>query len=390
MPIAHWTLRRAADTMALCPHAADTMKHSQPSLRDLTREIVDLVDQNRVFTDIHIEQDRPIMIKTPRGWVEADDVPVMLEELAPLLSSIDDQWQELLTAGALDRCVTLTRCRLRCHIYRVGGGSKTVLSIRRLPLEPMPLERLGLPAYVKTMLETSKGVIFVTGPTGSGKTTTIASLLDHVNRTRNCHIVTIEQPIEYSFESRLAIISQREVPLDTASFSTGMREVLRQRPDVIMVGEIRDLETAEAVLQAGESGHLVLATMHTSSALTTLTRLLSFFPAEQRERHAASLANALIGVICQSLVPTEDGDALVLASELLFNHNQQVSSLLVDPTKLSMLADFLRRKEDQLSRSLNESLAQLVAKNMIAAGDALRATYQRMELHDLLQGRPAR
>lgn len=366
------------------------MKHSQPSLRDLTREIVDLVDQNRVFTDIHIEQDRPIMIKTPRGWVEADDVPVMLEELAPLLSSIDDAWQERLAAGALDRCVTLTRCRLRCHIYRAGGGSKTVLSIRRLPLEPMPLERLGLPAYVKTMLETSKGVIFVTGPTGSGKTTTIASLLDHVNRTRNCHIVTIEQPIEYSFESRLAIISQREVPLDTASFSTGMREVLRQRPDVIMVGEIRDLETAEAVLQAGESGHLVLATMHTSSALTTLTRLLSFFPAEQRERYAASLANALIGVICQSLVPTEDGDALVLASELLFNHNQQISTLLVDPTKLSMLADFLRRKEDQLSRSLNESLAQLVAKNLIAASDALRASYQRMELHDLLQGRLAR
>jgi twitching motility protein PilT len=279
---------------------------------------------------------------------------------------------------------------LRCHIYRAGGGSKTVLSIRRLPLEPLPLDRLGLPAYVKTMLESSKGVIFVTGPTGSGKTTTIASLLDHINRTRNCHIVTIEQPIEYSLDSHLAIISQREVPVDTASFSSGMREVLRQRPDVIMVGEIRDFETAEAVLQAGESGHLVLATMHTSSALNTVTRLLSFFPAEQRERHAAALANSLIGVICQSLVPTGDGNALVLASELLFNQNQQVSALLLDPAKTSMLADFLRRKEDNLSRSLNDNLVQLVSKDVIAARDALRATYQRIELHDLLQSSVAR
>jgi twitching motility protein PilT len=285
----------------------------------------------------------------------------------------------------LDRPFVLTRCRLRCHVYRSSGGRKVVISIRRLPLEPISLDKLGLPAYVKTVLEGTRGIVLVTGPTGSGKTTTIASLLDHINRTRNSHIVTIEQPIEYYIEGRQSIVSQREVPTDTASFSAGLREALRQKPDVIMVGEVRDLDTADTVLQAGESGHLVFATMHTSSAISTLTRLLSFFPHEQRERHANSLANSLVGVICQSLVPSEDGQDLVLASELLFNNTQQVSKLLIDPSKLHFIGDFIRRKEDNMSRSLNEHLSSLVSRNAITARDALRATYNRIELHDMLQ-----
>ncbi len=359
---------------------------SHPSeLRDLTQEILDLVDQRRLFTDLHIEQDRPIMIKTPRGWIETEGGPVVIEEMAPLLGSVDEAWETRLREGAIDCQFVLTSCRLRTHVFRTSGGRKTVISIRRLPLAPLPLDKLGLPAYIRSMAESSKGLVLVTGVTGSGKTTTIASLLDHINRTRNCHIVTIEQPIEYAIESQQSILSQREVPTDTRSFSAGMREVLRERADVIMVGEIRDLETAEAVLQASESGHLVFATMHTSSALNTVTRLLSFFPAEQRERHAASLANTLIGVICQSLVPDESGEQLVLASELLFNHNQQISSFLSEPSKLHLLADFVRRKEDNMSRALNENLLQLVTKNVITARDALRATYNRLELHEMLQ-----
>lgn len=363
--------------------------HDMPShpteLRDITQEILNLVDQRRSFTDLHIEQDRPMMIKTPRGWIEAEGGPVVLEEMEPLLNSIDEAWDNRLREGALDRQFVLTSCRLRTHVYRASGGRKTVISIRRLPLAPLPLDKLGLPAYVRTMAESSKGLVLVTGVTGSGKTTTIASLLDHINRTRNCHIVTIEQPIEYAIDSQQSIISQREVPTDTRSFSAGMREVLRERADVIMVGEIRDFETAEAVLQASESGHLVFATMHTGSALNTVTRLLSFFPFEQRERHAASLANALIGIICQSLVPSESGEQLVLASELVFNHNQQISALLTDPSKTHLLTDFVRRKEDNMSRPLNENLLQLVSRNVITARDALRATYNRVELHEMLQ-----
>lgn len=376
--------RRAVRVVAHPTAKLPVMTTPQAS-RDITREILDLIDLKRAFTDIHIEQDRPIMIKTPRGWTPASEEPVLLEEMAPTLSAIDEDWQQRLAHGAIDRPFVLTRCRLRCNIYRSGGGRRVAISIRRLPLQPLPLEKLGLPAYVKNMIDSTRGLILVTGPTGSGKTTTIASLLNHINLTRNSHLITIEEPIEYVIESQQSIISQREVPIDTPTFSTGLREALRQKPDVIMVGEVRDTETAETVLHAGESGHLVFATMHTSSALSTLTRLLSFFPPEQRERHAASLADSLIGIICQSLVPTEEGDSLVLASELLFNNQQQISKLLLDPGRLPFIADVLRRKEDNMSRSLNEHLASLVAKQVISARDALRVTYNRMDLHEILR-----
>ncbi|WP_434115434.1 type IV pilus twitching motility protein PilT [Paraburkholderia caffeinilytica] len=353
--------------------------------RDLTREILDLIDLRQTFTDIHIEQDRPIMIKAPRGWLAVGEEPVLLEEMMPTLESIEPDWENFLQHGAIDRPFVLTRCRLRCNIYRTYGRRKLVISIRRLPLQPIPFDKLGLPAYVRTMIDSPKGLVLVTGPTGSGKTTTIASMLDHINRTRNSHIVTIEEPIEYELESHSSIISQREVPTDTPSFPAGLREALRQKPDVIMVGEIRDPETAETALQAGESGHLVLATMHTGSAVGTLTRLLSFFPADHRERYAASLANSLIGVVCQCLVPTEDGENFVLASELLFNNNQQVGAMLTDPAKLPLIGDFMKRKHDNMSRLLNEHLASLVAKNICTPRDAMRTTYNRLELHDLLQ-----
>jgi twitching motility protein PilT len=353
--------------------------------RDLTREILDLVDLRQTFTDIHIEQDRPIMIKAPRGWLAVGEEPVLLEEMVPTLESIEPDWESCLQHGAIDRPFMLTRCRLRCNIYRTYGRRKLVISIRRLPLQPIALDKLGLPAYVRTMIESPMGLVLVTGPTGSGKTTTIASMLDHINRTRNSHIITLEEPIEYELEGRMSIVSQREVPTDTPSFAAGLREALRQKPDVIMVGEIRDPDTAETALQAGESGHLVLATMHTGSAVGTLTRLLSFFPSEHRERYAASLANSLIGVVCQCLVPTQDGENFVLASELLFNNNQQISSLLTDPAKLPLIGDLMKRKHDNMSRLLNEHLASLVAKNICTPRDAMRATYNRMELHDLLQ-----
>jgi twitching motility protein PilT len=353
--------------------------------RDLTREILDLIDLRQTFTDIHIEQDRPIMIKAPRGWLAVGEEPVLQDEMVPTLSSIEPDWEALLQRGAIDRPFVLTRCRLRCNIYRTYGGRKLVISIRRLPLQPLPLDKLGLPAYVRSMIDSAKGLVLVTGPTGSGKTTTIASMLDHINRTRNSHIITIEQPIEYELESRTSIVSQREVPIDTPSFPAGLREALRQKPDVIMVGEVRDTETAETALQAGESGHLVLATMHTGSALGTLTRLLSFFPLEHRERYAGALANSLIGIVCQCLVPTQDGENFVLASELLFNNNQQISAMLTDPAKLPFISEFMKRKEDNMSRLLNDHLFSLVAKNQCLPRDALRVAYNRMELHEMLQ-----
>lgn len=355
--------------------------------RDLLDEIIALVNAGRTFSDIHVEQDAPLMLKTPRGWQQIGTEPVTLEEMAPVLKAIDQDWEDKIVEQAIDRPFVLTACRLRCNVYRSLSGEKVSISIRKLPLQPISLEKTGLPQYVKTMLEATKGIILVTGPTGSGKTTTIASMLDHLNATRSAHIVTIEEPIEYELQRKQSIISQKEVPTDTASFSSGLREALRQKPDVIMVGEIRDFDTADTVLHAGESGHLVLASMHTNSAMSAITKLLAFFSPEQRDQRAMTLANSLVGVIFQSLLPTETGEDFVLANELIFNHNQQAAPFIMDPDKLHLLGEFMRRKEDNMSRSLNEGLAQLVAKKLINPKDALRAAYNRLELHDMLNSK---
>jgi twitching motility protein PilT len=355
--------------------------------RDLLFELISLVNSEENFSDIHIEQDMPMMIKTPRGWRQIGDEPVTLEDMAPVLKGIDEDWEDKIIDQAIDRPFVLTEYRLRCNVYRMSCGSKVTISIRRLPLHPIALEKTGLPSYIKTMLEATKGIILVTGPTGSGKTTSIASMLDHINATRSSHIVTIEEPIEYQLQRKQSIISQKEVPTDTASFFSGLREALRQKPDVLMVGEIRDFDTADTVLHAGESGHLVLATMHTNSAISAITKLLGFFPPEQRAQRASILANSLIGVIFQSLLPTENGEGFVLANEMIFNNNQQVAQYISDLSKLHLIADFLRRKEDNMSKSLNEGLAQMVAKKIINAKDAMRVTYNRLELHEMLNSK---
>lgn len=355
--------------------------------RDLLAELISLVNSGQTFSDIHIEQDMPMMLQTPRGWLQSGEEPVTLDQMVPVLKGIDEDWEDKIVNTAIDRLFVLTECRLRCNVFRLSSGNKVAISIRRLPLHPMPLENTGLPPYVKTVLEATRGIVLVTGPTGSGKTTTIASMLDYINATRSAHIITIEEPIEYQLRRKQSIISQKEVPTDTESFSTGLREAMRQKPDVLMVGEVRDFDTADTVLHAGESGHLVLATMHTNSAVSAITKLLGFFPSEQRNQRAATLANSLIGVIFQSLLPSESGDDFVLANEMVFNHNQQVAPYITDVSKMHLIADFMRRKEDNMSKSLNEVLMQLVAKKSITAKDAMRATYNRLELHDMLNSK---
>jgi twitching motility protein PilT len=357
---------------------------AEPNSNDFLQELLTLAGSGQAFSDIHLEQDAQAMIKTPRGWQPFRDAPVSLKEMTPFLQAVDEDWEDRIVDRALDRPLTLPNCRLRCNVYRMGAGSKVGVSVRRLPLLPMSLESTGLPSYVRTLLDAANGLILVAGPTGSGKTTSIAAMLDYINGLRNGHIVTIEEPIEYVLQRKRSIISQKEVPTDTASFASGLREALRQKPDVLMVGEIRDYDTAETVLHAAESGHLVLATLHTSHAVGAITKLLGFFPAEQREQRATALANALVGVIFQGLLPSESGKDFVLASEMIFNNNQQLAPFISTPGKLHLIAEFMKRKEDNMSRSLNDALAQLVGKKAVNARDAMRIAYNRLELHEML------
>lgn len=353
-------------------------------MRELVSEILDLVNSDQTFTDLHIEQDAAVRIKMPREWRVVSPEPVLFEEMHELLSSIDYEWETKLQHGAIDHPVALTKARLRCNVYRTLGGRKVVIAIRRLPLLPLPLEKTGLPMFIKSMVEATKGLVLVCGATGAGKTTSTAAMLDYLNTNRSMHIVTVEQPIEYVLPNRRSIVSQKEVGTDVASFPLGLREALRQRPDVIMLGEVRDVETADTVLHAAESGHLVFATLHTGSAIGALTKLLSFFPMEQRHQRCAALADSLVGVVCQSLIPTDGGDAFALASELIFNNNQQVAQFIAHPDKLPLLTDFMHRKEDNMSRCLNDDLASMVAAKQINARDAMRSTYNRIDLQDRL------
>jgi twitching motility protein PilT len=352
--------------------------------RDLVSEVLDLVNSDQVFSDIHIQQDAPLRIKTPREWRTVGSGPVLVEDMHELLTSISADWESRIRNGAIDQPIVLTKSRLRCNVYRTGGGRNISVAIRRLPLVPLSLEQTGLPMYIKSMAEASKGLVLVTGSTGAGKTTSVAALLDYLNETRSSHIVTIEQPIEYVLPVKRSIVSQKEVGYDVESFSTGLREALRQRPEVIMVGEVRDAETAETVMHAAESGHLVFATLHTASATGAINKLLSFFAPDRRANCAAALAESLVGVVCQRLVPSDSGQAFVLASELIFNNNQQAAPFIANPAKFPLLTEFMRRREDNMSRCLNDDLAALVSRQSITMKDAMRAAYNRIELQEML------
>ncbi len=205
--------------------------------------------------------------------------------------------------------------RYRVNIYLKRNA--VAVSFRAIPYRVVPFEDLGMPESVRQFTELPRGLVLVTGPTGSGKSTTLASLIDLVNQNRACHILTIEEPIEFVHESKRALISQRDVGTDTDSFATALRQALRQDPDVILVGEMRDLETISTAVTAAETGHLVFATLHTQDAAQTIDRIVDAFPSEQQEQVRVQVASTLQGIVTQQLVPTADGTARVVAAEVL-------------------------------------------------------------------------
>ena len=207
------------------------------------------------------------------------------------------------------------RSRFRVNVYQ----SKDSLgaAFRVIPYEIKPLEELGVPPQVAAFAQLPRGFVLVTGPTGSGKSTTLASVVDLANRTRQDHIMTVEDPIEFLHEHKGCLVNQREVGEDTWSFKNALKHVLRQDPDIILVGEMRDLETIEIALTAAETGHLVMATLHTQDAAQTIDRIIDVFPPQQQQQVRVQLAGALQGVVCQQLVKTADGKGRVVATEVL-------------------------------------------------------------------------
>lgn len=259
--------------------------------------------------------------------------------------------------------------RYRVNVFQQRG--QIGLAMRVIPPDVPGFERLNLPEAVLQFANAERGLVVVTGITGAGKSTTLAALVDAINARRACHIVTIEDPIEFAFRDRRSVINQREIGFDTLSFAKALRAALRQDPDVIMLGEIRDLETTEIALLAAETGHLVLATLHTADAADTVNRIVSMFPPHQQQQARLQLANVLGGIISQRLLPRADGKGMIPAVEILVN-TRRVKELLVDPKRNGEILQAIETGREPYGMvSFDQSLKDLVERNLVTYEEAL-------------------
>ncbi|MEX1178423.1 MAG: PilT/PilU family type 4a pilus ATPase [Nitriliruptor sp.] len=258
--------------------------------------------------------------------------------------------------------------RFRINAFRQRGSAGIVC--RRVLPGSQDFGSLGMPPAVRALAEEHRGLVLVTGPTGSGKTTTTAAMISHINATRRCHIVTLEDPIEVTHRDDNAIIDQREIGVDTSDFTTGLKAVSRQDPDVIFIGEMRDLETVGAALQAAETGHMVISTLHTTDARETVNRIVDMFPKEQQNQARISLANSLKGIVCQRLVPRATGDGRVAVVETMVM-TTRIFEFIIDPQQLPLLEDAIAEGGYYGMQTFDQHLLHLYSTGEVTLKDAL-------------------
>jgi twitching motility protein PilT len=261
--------------------------------------------------------------------------------------------------------------RFRVNVFRQRG--EVSIAIRRVRTDSPSFEELRLPNVVRELAEAPRGLVLVTGPAGTGKTTTIASMISHINATRRAHIVTIEDPIEVVHTDQLSILDQREIGEDTLSFGAALRHVIRQDPDVIFIGEIRDSETAEAALSAAETGHLVISTMHTIDATETINRLLDLLPSTAQRQARFSLAASLRGTLSQRLVPRADDKGRVPAVEVMVNTGR-VRDRILDPALTDSIPEVMEEGEFYGMQTFDQALVKLVVEGLVREADARSAS----------------
>src|SRR6266849_6626717 len=269
--------------------------------------------------------------------------------------------------------------RFRCNVYRQRGA--VAAAIRVIPVKIRGFDELGLPAIVEQMADRPKGLILVTGPTGSGKSTTLAAMGDKVNSERAEHIVTIEDPIEFVHQHKKCMVNQREVFSDTHSFKNALKSILRQDPDVVLVGEMRDLETISAALTIAETGHLTLGTLHTNSCAQTINRVIDVFPTTQQSQVRAQLSLVLEGVLSQQLIPTADGRGRVMALEIMVT--TPAIRNLIREEKIHQIYSAMQAGQKFGMQTMNQSLIELVQKRQISREEALNRSMQPEELAQL-------
>ena len=280
-------------------------------------KLEDLAKNNKKISDFHIRTGSPLAYRQTGEIVKVKDVMVTSQDLQDLLTMNcnEKELKKFETGHELDTAVMLSGLRFRANFYKTIKGTAAVL--RRVESIIPEMEQLDLPPVLYDVVDMHKGLVLVTGPTGSGKTTTIASIINEINKTRKANIITVEDPVEFIHKDNLSIVSQREVGKQTESFSNSLRAALREDPDVIFVGELRDLETISLAMTAAETGHLVFGTLHTSGAPETINRIIDVFPPEQQSQIKAQISNSVKMVVTQRLIKTKDGLGRVAAFEVM-------------------------------------------------------------------------
>jgi twitching motility protein PilT len=271
--------------------------------------------------------------------------------------------------------------RFRCNVFSQRGAVGAVY--RLIPEKIRAFQELGLPSVIATLAERPRGLVLVTGPTGSGKSTTLAAMIDKINTERHDHILTIEDPIEYIHQHKSCLVNQREVHSDTNSFSNALRAALREDPDIVLIGEMRDLETVEAALKIAETGHLTFGTLHTNSAAQTINRIIDIFPAGQQSQIRTQLSLVLEGIVCQALLPKADGKGRVASLEILVP-TPAIRNLIRDD-KVHQIYGAMQTGQEKLGmQTANQSLASLYLQRKITLETALGSSSNKDELQEMI------
>jgi len=348
------------------------------------KELLELMN-NLKASDLVFAAGSPPMIRVGGEFQSIKYQPLLKSnDIEELLASVltDYQVNKFKEEKELDASFGVegvSRFRLNAYYQRGSIGA----AIRLIPFEIPKIKDLGLPQIVSDFADKPNGLILVTGPTGSGKSTTLSSMIEYINEKRRCHIITIEDPIEFVHNHKKSIVDQREVGSDTMSFNHALRHVLRETPDVIMIGEMRDLDTISTALTLAETGHLILATLHTHSAAHSISRVIDVFPASQQQQVRVQLSAVLVGVVAQELVPRKDKEALILAAEIM-NVNNAIRHIIRENT-LHQLYTAIQTGLDDGMITLNGSLARLVLENVVDVDVALQRSNDPKELESLLR-----
>jgi twitching motility protein PilT len=340
-----------------------------------------MVEKNA--SDLHLKAGSPPMLR-----VDGELEPAIPQVLPPnairkIIESMltEQQKAKLVAERELDFAYSIPGlARFRCNAY--FQRNSWALAVRVIPSRPFSIDELSLPEIFKYLSLRPRGLVLVTGPTGSGKSTTLAAMIDYINSNRKCHIITIEDPIEFLHKDKLAIISQRELGADTHSFSNALKSALRQDPDVILVGELRDFETTQTAITAAETGHLVLGTLHTTGCANAVDRIIDIFPPHQQHQVRVQLSMVMEGVIFQNLIPKATGSGRVLALEIMTG--TPAVRHLIREGKTHMIPNAIQSGAEDGMISFDQSLRDLYLQGLISLEYAMAAAFNPEELERLI------